>query len=85
MRRYEVVPGNPQEFSIIELAETLVRLTNSKSEIMFAPLPADAPNQRCPDITLAKDKLGWEPAMLLERGLTKTVASFDKLFAAGLA
>ena len=80
-----MVPGNPREFSIIELTETVVRLTNSKTEIMFAPLPADDPNQRCPDITLAKDKLGWEPARLWERGLTKTVASFDKFFAAGLA
>ena len=52
---------------------------------MFAPLPADDPNQRCPDITLAKDKLGWEPARLLERGSTKTVVSFVKHFAARLA
>ena len=77
--------GNPQEFSIIELAETAVRLTNSKSEIMFAPLPADDPTQRCPDITLAKDKLGWEPTIPLEQGLIKTVAYFDKLLSAGLA
>ena len=60
-------------------------MTDSKTAIMFAPLPADDSNQRCPDITIAKDKLGWEPAMPSERGLTKTVASFDKLFAAGLA
>ena len=50
--------GNPREFSIIELAETVITLTNSKSEMIFAPLPADDPKQRCPDITLAKDKLG---------------------------
>ena len=77
--------GNPQELSIIELAETVVRLTGSKSEIVFAPLPADDPTQRCPDITLARDELGWEPATSLEQGVTKTVAYFDKLLAAGLA
>lgn len=77
--------GNPQEFSIIELAETIVNLTNSKSEIMFAPLPADDPKQRCPDITLAKKELRWEPAIPLEQGLTKTIAYFDKLLISGLA
>ncbi len=77
--------GNPHELSIIELAETVVRLTGSKSEIVFAPLPADDPTQRCPDITLARDELGWEPATPLEQGVTETVAYFDKLLAAGLA
>ena len=51
--------GNPRELSVIELAETVIRLTGSKSEIVFEPLPADNPTQRCPDITLAKDRLGW--------------------------
>jgi UDP-glucuronate decarboxylase len=74
--------GNPAEFSIIELAETVVGLTNSKSEIVFAPLPADDPTQRCPDITLAKDKLGWEPVVTLEQGLAKTIAYFDMLLTA---
>ena len=77
--------GNPQELSIIELAETIVRLTGSRSEIVFAPLPADDPTQRCPDITLARDELGWEPATPLEQGVTETIAYFDKLVAAGLA
>ena len=77
--------GNPHELSIIELAETVVRLTGSKSEIVFAPLPADDPTQRCPDITLARDELGWEPATPLEQGVTETVAYFDKLLAAGVA
>lgn len=77
--------GNPHELSIIELAETVVRLTGSKSEIVFAPLPADDPTQRCPDITLARDELGWEPATPLDQGVTETVAYFDKLLAAGLA
>ena len=60
-------------------------MTGSKSEIVFAPLPADDPTQRCPDITLARDELGWEPATPLEQGVTETVAYFDKLLAAGLA
>ena len=77
--------GNPQELSVIELAETVIRLTGSKSEIVFAPLPADDPTQRCPDITLARDELEWEPAIPLEQGLTETVAYFEKLVAAGLA
>ena len=77
--------GNPQELSMIELAETVIGLIGSKSEIVFEPLPEDDPTQRCPDISLAKDRLGWAPATTLEEGLTKTIAYFDKLFAAGLA
>ena len=77
--------GNPQELSVIELAETVIRLTGSKSEIVFAPLPADDPTQRCPDIMLASDELGWEPTMPLEQGVTETVAYFERLVAAGLA
>ena len=77
--------GNPQELSVIELAETVIRLTGSKSEIVFAPLPADDPTQRCLDIMLASDELGWESTMPLEQGVTETVAYFERLVAAGLA
>lgn len=61
--------GNPNEFSILELAEKVIRLTNSKSKLIFKPLPHDDPKQRQPDITLAKEKLGWEPTIELEEGL----------------
>ena len=71
--------GNPAEFSIKELAEKVVGLTNSKSELVFKPLPEDDPVQRQPDITLAKNKLGWEPKVHLEDGLKKTIAYFDNL------
>jgi UDP-glucuronate decarboxylase len=71
--------GNPTEFSIKELAERIVRLTNSKSELVFRPLPEDDPVQRQPDITLAKNELGWQPKIQLEEGLQKTIAYFDNL------
>jgi UDP-glucuronate decarboxylase len=71
--------GNPSEFSIKELAEKVVRLTNSKSELVFKSLPEDDPFQRQPDIALAKNKLGWEPKVRLEDGLKKTIAYFDNL------
>jgi UDP-glucuronate decarboxylase len=67
---------------MMRFMDTPGRLTNSKSEIVFAPLPADDPTQRCPDITLAKDKLGWEPVVTLEQGLAKTIAYFDTLLTA---
>jgi UDP-glucuronate decarboxylase len=75
--------GNPGEFSILELATLVKELTGSKSEIVFRPLPQDDPVRRCPDITLAKEKLHWEPAVPLREGLTRTIAYFRELLASG--
>jgi UDP-glucuronate decarboxylase len=69
--------GNPGEFSIKELAEKVVDMTGTKSKIIYKPLPFDDPKQRQPDITLAKQELGWEPTIQLEEGLIKTIAYFD--------
>jgi len=71
--------GNPDEFTILELAEKVIELTDSKSEIVFKPLPADDPRQRQPDITLAREVLGWEPKVPLEEGLKKTISYFQEL------
>ncbi len=71
--------GNPGEFTMIELANQVIELTGSKSKIVHLPLPADDPKQRRPDISIAKDKLGWEPQVPLREGLTKTIAYFDQL------
>jgi UDP-glucuronate decarboxylase len=71
--------GTPQEFTILELAETLIRMTGSASRITFRQLPQDDPVQRRPDITLAREKLGWEPRVPLAEGLGKTIAYFRKL------
>lgn len=71
--------GNPVEFTIRELAERIIDMTGSRSEIVFNPLPQDDPRQRKPDIALAKDKLAWEPKVKLEEGLTHTIAYFDSL------
>jgi UDP-glucuronate decarboxylase len=71
--------GNPVEFTILELAEKVVAMTGSKSKISFKPLPSDDPRQRQPDITLAKEKLGWDPNIKLEEGLQKTVEYFRGL------
>ncbi|MBL7906596.1 MAG: SDR family oxidoreductase [Bacteroidales bacterium] len=68
--------GNPHEFTILELAEKVIRLTGSKSQIIRKPLPSDDPTQRQPDISLAKSKLGWEPKIELEEGLIKTIDFF---------
>ncbi|MCL0077896.1 SDR family oxidoreductase [Peptococcaceae bacterium] len=68
--------GNPIEFTIMELAEKVLALTGSKSKLTFKPLPEDDPKQRCPDISLAKSKLGWEPQVKLEEGLVKTIEYF---------
>lgn len=70
--------GNPGEFSMLELAQKVIELTGSESSIIFKPLPQDDPKQRQPDITLAKEKLGWEPTIGLEDGLRKTINYFDK-------
>ena len=71
--------GNPVEFDMIELAEQVKELTNSKSEIKYESLPEDDPRQRQPDITLAKDKLDWEPKVPLREGLEKTIVYFSEL------
>jgi UDP-glucuronate decarboxylase len=71
--------GNPNEFTIRELAETVIELTGSKSKIVFEPLPADDPMQRQPDISLAKKELGWEPNIQLREGLTKTIEYFKSI------
>jgi UDP-glucuronate decarboxylase len=68
--------GNPDEFSILELAERIIKLTGSKSEIIFKPLPRDDPLQRKPDISLARKKLDWEPTIKLEDGLKRTIEYF---------
>ena len=71
--------GNPVEFTIKELAELVVEMTGSASRIVYKPLPGDDPAQRCPDITLAKKVLGWEPSIELEQGLKPTIEYFDEL------
>ncbi len=68
--------GNPGEFTMLELAEAVLRLTESKSKISYLPLPQDDPKQRRPDITLAKEVLKWEPKVKLEDGLKETIAYF---------
>ena len=68
--------GNPGEFTMIELAERVLRLTGSRSRLVFRPLPQDDPKQRQPDIGLARSRLGWEPAVALEQGLERTIAYF---------
>lgn len=71
--------GNPTEFSILELAQKIIELTNSKSKIIFKPLPSDDPKQRRPDISLAKEKLNWEPSVQLQEGLGKTIEYFKNI------
>ena len=66
--------GNPNEFTMLELAEKVITLTGSKSRLIFKPLPSDDPRQRQPDITLAKERLGWEPIIPLEDGLGRTLS-----------
>ncbi len=73
--------GNPGEFTIRELAEHVIELTGSKSNIVFRPLPQDDPRQRQPDISKARQVLGWEPKVPLREGLKKTIAYFDDLLA----
>ena len=71
--------GNPNEFKMVELADTIKELTGSKSEIMNYPLPEDDPKQRCPDISLAKSALNWEPTVNLVEGLEKTIKYFKQV------
>ncbi len=71
--------GNPDEFTIAELAQKVIDLTGSRSKVVHEPLPEDDPAQRRPDISLAKETLGWEPRVGLEDGLKKTIAYFNRL------
>jgi UDP-glucuronate decarboxylase len=72
--------GNPVEFSILELAEKIIQLTGTKSEIIFQPLPEDDPMQRKPDVSMAREKLDWSPEIDLEEGLSHTIKYFQKDF-----
>lgn len=71
--------GNPNEFSILELANKVIELTNSRSKLKFEPLPQDDPKQRRPDISLAKKELKWQPKVQLNEGLKATIAYFEQL------
>lgn len=75
--------GNPGEFTILQLAEKIIELTGSHSKIVYIPLPSDDPMQRKPDISLAQEKLGWQPKIGLDEGLRKTIAYFDDLLSSG--
>ena len=71
--------GNPNEFTILELAKVVIEITNSKSEIVNNPLPLDDPKQRCPDISLAKSTLKWKPTIELREGIEKTAEYFKQI------
>ena len=71
--------GNPQETTMLELAQTILELTGSRSTLVRKPLPSDDPKRRCPDISLAEKELGWRPRVPLKEGLAKTIAYFDAL------
>jgi UDP-glucuronate decarboxylase len=71
--------GNPGEFRIVDLARKVIALTGSRSKIVFERLPSDDPTQRCPDISLAKSELSWEPAVQLDEGLRRTISYFEWL------
>ncbi|MGH8598455.1 MAG: UDP-glucuronic acid decarboxylase family protein, partial [Gammaproteobacteria bacterium] len=70
--------GNPDEFTIEDLAKTVLELTGSRSTLIYQPLPSDDPKQRCPDIARARQQLGWEPHVKLRQGLVKTIGYFDE-------
>ncbi len=71
--------GNPHEITVSDLANRVIRLTGSHSRIVYRELPQDDPMQRCPDITLARRTLGWEPRVPLDDGLIRTIAYFDRM------
>ena len=75
--------GNPEEVSVLQLAEAIIRVTESPSRIVFEPLPIDDPQRRQPDITAAREKLGWHPLIPLEKGLANTLPYFEALLRAG--
>jgi len=75
--------GNPGEFTMLELAELVLKKIGGKSKLTFIPLPGDDPKQRRPDITLAQKELGWEPTVKLDDGLDPTIEYFRKLLAEG--
>ena len=75
--------GNPGEFTIKELAEQVISLTGSSSKLEYLPLPSDDPTQRQPDISLAKEVMGWEPQVKLEQGLKNTIPYFEKMLSKG--
>jgi UDP-glucuronate decarboxylase len=70
--------GNPCEFTMLQLAEEVLKQVGGRSKLAFKPLPADDPKQRQPDIAMARDKLGWEPTVQLEDGLRETIAYFKR-------
>ena len=76
--------GNPGEFTILELAEMIIKLTNSSSRVIHQPLPQDDPKQRQPDISSAINKLGWKPKIALREGLLKTIAYFEQIVSRSL-
>ena len=71
--------GNPEEFTILELADLVLELTGARARTVFRPLPSDDPVQRCPDIDLARQHLGWQPCIPLRQGLERTIAHFDRV------
>jgi UDP-glucuronate decarboxylase len=71
--------GNPQEFTILEVAEKIIELTKTKSRITYKPLPLDDPQRRCPDISLAQEKLSWQPNISLNEGLQETIEYFREI------
>jgi UDP-glucuronate decarboxylase len=71
--------GNPVEFTIKQLADLIIKMTGARIKIAFKELPEDDPLQRCPDISLAKEKLDWQPSIQLEQGLDKTISYFSKI------
>jgi UDP-glucuronate decarboxylase len=75
--------GNPEEVTMLHLAARIIELTGGKSRLVFRPLPADDPLQRCPDISRAAEVLGWQPEIQLDEGLTRTIAYFDRLLSGG--
>jgi len=75
--------GNPSEFTMLELAERILKLVGGRSKLVHRPLPSDDPKQRQPDITLARELTGWEPRVPLEEGLKRTIAYFREQLATG--
>jgi UDP-glucuronate decarboxylase len=75
--------GNPVEFTILQLAEKVIDMIGSRSQIVRKPLPADDPTQRCPNIEYARSRLGWEPRVPLDQGLLRTIEYFDRLLQTG--